>query len=76
MAGISIQNSLPEVVETSSAALRPIGSGVMLQAFYWDVPLDWYGEVNSKISEIAAAGFDNIWLPPPSKTMNGRYSMG
>ncbi len=56
--------------------LRPLGSGVMLQAFYWDVPLDWYTEVTQKIPEIAAAGFDNIWLPPPSKTMNGRYSMG
>ncbi len=63
-------------LNSNAATLKSLGSGVMLQSFYWDVPLDWYTQVTPKLSEISAAGFDNIWLPPPSKTMNGRYSMG
>ncbi len=65
-------NYLAEV----NAALVPIGSGAILQGFYWDVPYDWYQTVYTYIPQIAAAGFDNIWLPPPSKAMGGRDSMG
>ncbi|UCE13001.1 MAG: DUF1939 domain-containing protein [Candidatus Heimdallarchaeota archaeon] len=52
------------------------GSGVMLQAFYWDTPSDWYTIVTEQIPEIKNAGFDAIWLPPPSKGHSGGYSMG
>ena len=71
-----VEHTTLQLKPAKADTLRPLGSGVMLQAFYWDVPLDWYQVVLSKIPEIADAGFDNIWLPPPSKCMNGRYSMG
>jgi alpha-amylase len=52
---------------------------VMLQGFYWESyrfghqerfpalgDKHWYQVVESKVPEIRAAGFDLIWLPPPS----------
>ena len=52
---------------------------VMLQGFYWESyrhgypekfpqfgNKKWYDIVKSKASEIRSAGFDLIWLPPPS----------
>lgn len=61
-----------------SAALRAIGTSALLQGFYWDVPAGgiWYDEIASRAQEIADAGFDCVWFPPPSKAMNGPYSMG
>lgn len=54
------------------------GGGVMMQAFYWDVPAggNWYNTLESKMAEWDAAGISAIWLPPVSKAMNGPYSMG
>lgn len=54
------------------------GGGVMMQAFYWDVPAggNWYNTVKSKLASWDAAGISAIWLPPVSKAMNGPYSMG
>jgi alpha-amylase len=54
------------------------GGGVMMQAFYWDVPAggNWWNTVRSKISAWDAAGISSIWLPPANKAMNGAYSMG
>ncbi len=54
------------------------GGGVMMQAFYWDVPAGgtWYNVINSKIEEWDEAGISAIWLPPVSKAMNGGFSMG
>ncbi|NMM50885.1 alpha-amylase [Marinigracilibium pacificum] len=54
------------------------GGGVIMQAFYWDVPAggNWYNTIKSKISDWDAAGISAIWLPPVSKAMNGPYSMG
>lgn len=56
---------------------------VMLQGFYWDVPVDqankngfWYDTLSSKISELKEAGFTEIWLPPPSKGNWGITDMG
>jgi len=58
--------------------LKPIGSGVMMQAFYWDVPSGgvWWNTVKSKVQAWSNAGIDAIWLPPASKAQNGAYSMG
>jgi alpha-amylase len=58
--------------------LKPIGSGVMMQAFYWDVPAggNWWNVVNGKVQDWSNAGFDAIWLPPASKAQNGPFSMG
>lgn len=79
---LNLENSLttPEVqTETSSRqGLKAIGSGVMMQAFYWDVPSGgtWWETVESKVDDWSNAGIDAIWLPPVSKAQNGAFSMG
>lgn len=54
------------------------GGGVIMQAFYWDVPAggNWWGTVQGKINSWDAAGFSAIWLPPAAKAQNGAFSMG
>ncbi len=56
---------------------------VMMQAFYWDVPVDvtnkngfWYDSLRVKIPSLKAAGFRGIWTPPPSKGNWGVTDMG
>ncbi len=54
------------------------GGGVMMQAFYWDVPSGgtWWNTVKSKVTAWSTAGIDAVWLPPASKAQNGPFSMG
>ena len=54
------------------------GTGVMMQAFYWDVEPrhDWYNLLSGKVEGWADAGVNRIWLPAPSKGASGGYSMG
>lgn len=54
------------------------GSGVMMQAFYWDVEPrhEWWDLLTEKVDDWADAGIDRIWLPPASKGQSGGYSMG
>lgn len=54
------------------------GGGVMMQAFYWDVPAggNWWNTVSSKVTAWGNAGIGSIWLPPASKAQNGAFSMG
>ncbi len=54
------------------------GGGVLMQAFYWDVPSGgtWWNTVKSKVTAWSNAGIDAIWLPPASKAQNGAFSMG
>ena len=47
---------------------------VMLQAFYWDVPVDvenndglWWDHLSEKASEWKRMGITGLWVPPPSK---------
>lgn len=56
---------------------RSVGTKVMMQAFYWDVPAGgtWWNTVSSKIAAWNNAGIDAIWLPPATKGSGG-YSMG
>ena len=56
---------------------------VMMQAFYWDVPVDavnkngtWWDNLNSKSIELKNAGFTGIWVPSPAKGNFGIYDMG
>ncbi|TDO71347.1 alpha-amylase [Halanaerobium saccharolyticum] len=49
---------------------------LILQAFYWNCLDDWWEEIASIVEDIAIKGFDTVWLPPPSKGMNGKNSMG
>jgi alpha-amylase len=53
-------------------------NGVMMQAFYWDVPAggNWWNTVKEKVPAWSNAGINAIWLPPASKAQNGGYSMG
>lgn len=63
---------------SQSTSKASVGSKVMMQAFYWDVPAGgtWWNTVKAKIPAWSAAGIDAIWLPPASKAQNGAYSMG
>lgn len=79
-----LNTTAAENQETSSGTLmqrpglKPIGSGVMMQAFYWDVPAGgtWWNVINDKLEDWSNAGIDAIWLPPASKAQNGPFSMG
>lgn len=53
-------------------------SGVMMQAFYWDVePIgSWWNVVDSKLEDWATMGVNRIWVPAPSKAASGSFSMG
>lgn len=54
------------------------GSGVMMQAFYWDVEPrhEWWDLLSGKVEGWSNAGIDRIWLPPATKGQSGGYSMG
>src|SRR5690606_39104364 len=54
------------------------GSGVMMQAFYWDVEPrhEWWDVLSEKVEGWSNAGIDKIWLPPATKGQSGGYSMG
>jgi len=56
---------------------------VMLQGFYWDVPVDeankngtWWDNLAQKAPALGEAGFSGIWVPPPSKGNWGIIDMG
>jgi alpha-amylase len=56
---------------------------VMMQAFYWDVPVDatgkngfWYDTIRAKIPAMKAAGIRALWMPAPSKGNWGITDMG
>jgi alpha-amylase len=56
---------------------------VMMQAFYWNVPVDevskngyWYDTVKAKIPAMKTAGIRALWMPPPSKGNWGISDMG
>ncbi len=56
---------------------------VMMQAFYWDVPVDaanfngsWWDSLASNSKSLSDAGFTGMWIPSPSKGNFGIYDMG
>ncbi|MDP4264276.1 MAG: T9SS type A sorting domain-containing protein [Bacteroidota bacterium] len=56
---------------------------VMMQAFYWNVPVNeagkngfWYDSLNAKIPAMKTAGIRALWMPPPSKGNWGISDMG
>src|SRR5262249_36203199 len=58
-------------------------SDVMMQAFYWNVPVNeagkngyWYDTISSKIPALKTAGIKALWMPPPSKGNWGISDMG
>ncbi|MFZ1527141.1 MAG: T9SS type A sorting domain-containing protein [Ferruginibacter sp.] len=56
---------------------------VMMQAFYWNVPVNeatkngfWYDTIKAKIPAMKTAGIRALWMPPPSKGNWGIVDMG
>lgn len=56
---------------------------VMMQAFYWDVPVEdsslngfWWDSLAAKANNLSTAGFTGLWLPSPSKGNFGIIDMG
>lgn len=56
---------------------------VMMQAFYWNVPVDeayfngsWWDTLKTKANQLEDAGFTGLWIPPPSKGNWGISDMG
>ncbi|MEO8406312.1 MAG: T9SS type A sorting domain-containing protein [Chitinophagaceae bacterium] len=56
---------------------------VMMQAFYWNVPVNeagkngfWYDTLAAKIPAMKTAGIRALWMPPPSKGNWGISDMG
>ena len=56
---------------------------VMMQAFYWDLPVDeanengtWWDSLRIKAPSLATVGFKALWVPPPSKGNWGIVDMG
>jgi alpha-amylase len=56
---------------------------VMMQAFYWNVPVDkdakngtWWDILNGQADELKSAGITGIWIPCPSKGNWGIEDMG
>ncbi|GLB50932.1 alpha-amylase [Neptunitalea lumnitzerae] len=74
----AIDNPFDKENALNTNAQRSMGSGVMMQAFYWDVPDGgtWWNTVSTKVADWSNAGIDAIWLPPASKAQNGPFSMG
>lgn len=68
----------PEVPAAINLSDYNNGSGVMMQAFYWDVEPrhEWWEILNGKVEGWANAGIDRIWLPPATKGQSGGFSMG
>ncbi|MBP7558604.1 MAG: T9SS type A sorting domain-containing protein [Chitinophagaceae bacterium] len=56
---------------------------VMMQAFYWNVPVNeagkngsWYDTLRAKLTDMKSAGIRALWMPPPSKGNFGISDMG
>ena len=56
---------------------------VMMQAFYWDVPVDntnlngtWWDNLNNKATTLSSAGITGIWVPSAAKGNFGIWDMG
>ncbi len=77
-----IENIKPDPIENTNvkagSGVLPPGGGVLMQAFYWDVPSGgtWWNTVKGKLTAWDNAGITAIWLPPSSKAQNGPFSMG
>ncbi len=50
----------------------------MMQGFYWDATPGgvWYEYVEDQSDALGRAGFDAIWMPPPSKGAAGGFDVG
>lgn len=70
-------------LNTSAVFSQDERDHIMLQSFYWDVPVDeehlngmWWDSLRTQAREFADAGFTSVWTPPPSKGAFSIYDMG
>jgi alpha-amylase len=71
--------STPALASPTASSNAAALNGVMLQGFYWNVPISnsqgtWWQVLNSKANELATAGFTAVWLPPAYKGWNPTQS--
>lgn len=68
-----VANLLQEVAKPVVIPERKTGykDAIMFQGFGWESHTvgNWYGVVQSKISDMKALGLTHIWLPPPSRSV-------
>lgn len=76
--GITTSNSSSfglstDIKNYSVSTLSPLDD-VMMQAFYWNVPVDetnlngtWWDNLSGKASELKSSGISAIWTPGPAK---------
>lgn len=67
----------------AGAASSSAQNDAMMQAFYWDVPVDdstkngfWWDTLKSQAEELSQAGITGIWVPSPAKGNFGIWDMG
>ncbi|AXJ02110.1 Por secretion system C-terminal sorting domain-containing protein [Cyclonatronum proteinivorum] len=61
-----------------SGAAQAQQDRTMMQGFYWDVTPGgvWYDSLAVNADLLGLAGFNSIWLPPPSKGAAGGFDVG
>ncbi|GAB3291638.1 alpha-amylase [Hymenobacter tenuis] len=62
----------PAPITASTSSNAVVANGVMMQGFYWDVPISnpagsWWQNLGSKAAELKAAGITALWIPPAYK---------
>ena len=74
--------SLTACTAQKDEPLQPLDD-VMMQAFYWDVPVDdqakngtWWNHLSEIASELRVAGISSLWTPIPAKGNWGIYDSG
>ncbi len=53
----------------AQAAVSQNNPDIMLQGFHWNSAKSgvWYNTLQGNVNEISSAGFNMVWLPPPSQ---------
>ncbi len=53
----------------AQAAVSQNNPDIMLQGFHWNSAKSgvWYNTLQGNVTEISSAGFNMVWLPPPSQ---------
>ena len=64
--------SAPAPTAAVASPNATVANGVMMQGFYWDVPVTtaagtWWQNLGAKATELKAAGITALWLPPAYK---------
>ncbi|OWP63292.1 alpha-amylase [Hymenobacter amundsenii] len=84
LAGCSKETAAPAYPTPQATAASPqnatVANGVMMQGFYWDVPLStpagtWWQNLGAKATELKAAGITAMWIPPAYKG-SGKNDVG